>query len=264
MKRLATAAAISLLLFLPLMGCQALEKGSGKLKIEDFNFNGFSNIEIEGPFEVDIAYADSYDVNITADDNLFTEMQIHEENDTLKISLRKSQYFGILKTRYIDATAKTAITMPQLRCLSIAEGAKATCSGFNSRASLSFTASGASSIELKNLSAGDVSFSVSDASKVTGNVTTGDVKIAISGGGIVQLDGTACNLACDVSHGSQLKLDILDVVNANVKLNSASTGTINLKGKLDVNLSGDSDLFYFGEPVMGNTMISGDSTMQKK
>jgi len=40
-------------------------KGSGEMKAEDFSFTDFSCIKVDGPFEVDIAYADSYHVSIT-------------------------------------------------------------------------------------------------------------------------------------------------------------------------------------------------------
>jgi len=66
MKRLFIAILVSsLLVSLPLTGCKGLMKGSGEMKAEDFSFTDFSCIKVDGPFEVDIAYADSYHVSIT-------------------------------------------------------------------------------------------------------------------------------------------------------------------------------------------------------
>jgi len=54
------------------------------------------------------------------------------------------------------------------------------------------------------------------------------------------------------------------VNNADVNLGGASTGTVNLHGRLDTDLSGASKLEYVGEPTMGTINISGGSTLSKK
>ena len=78
------------------------------------------------------------------------------------------------------------------------------------------------------------------------------------------MEGTANNLILDASGTSQIRIDNLAAINGDIRLSGASTATLNLSRKLDVNLSGDSDLFYFGDPVMGNTKITGGSTMSRK
>jgi hypothetical protein len=55
-----------------------------------------------------------------------------------------------------------------------------------------------------------------------------------------------------------------DLTAGNVNFSGASTGTINLSGKLDANLSGASKLSYIGEPTMGTINTSGGSTLSKK
>jgi len=247
-----------------LTACQALQKGSGKLKTEAFNFNDFSAVEVNGPIRVNTSYADAYNVNLTVDDNIFSDIEISKEDNTLKVSLKKSSFFGIRKTRYVDAVADLDIIMPQLRSLTLSGTAEGTISGFNSRASMDFELSGASTLELKGISAGDMSFNISGASTVSGDIVAGDITYKVSGASTVHLDGTVSNVTCDASGANQIKLDELKAVNADIRLSGASTATINLTGKLDVNLSGDSDLFYFGNPVMGNTKISGGSTMSRK
>ncbi|MFA5316027.1 MAG: hypothetical protein WC369_01225, partial [Dehalococcoidales bacterium] len=65
-KRLITVLAALLILSLPLTGCRSIVKGSGTLNTEVYNHNDFSQIVVEGPFDVDITRADSYYVGITA------------------------------------------------------------------------------------------------------------------------------------------------------------------------------------------------------
>jgi hypothetical protein len=256
--------ALLLLIILPLTGCANLIKGSSELKTEGFNFTDFSGIEVNGPFDVSVAYADAYSVNITANSNLFDKMDILKQDETLKINIQTGRYFGIQKAQYIDATMKVAIKMPYLRSLALSGSAKGTCLGFNSRAGIDFKTSGASLLDIKGISAGDAHFDVSGASKVTGNITAGDNEFNVSGASTVQLEGTASNILSSVSGGSQLMLEKLIVDNADMHLSGASKSTIKLTGKLDVNLSGDSELYYYGNPVMGSTRISGGSKMVRK
>jgi hypothetical protein len=67
-----------------------------------------------------------------------------------------------------------------------------------------------------------------------------------------------------VSGASRFSLDDFTVNNANVNISGASTGTIDLDGRLDANVSGASTLLYVGDPVMGTINVSGASTLSKK
>ncbi len=67
-----------------------------------------------------------------------------------------------------------------------------------------------------------------------------------------------------MSGASRFNLGGFIVNNADVTLNGASTGTVNLSGRLDANVSGASRLSYIGEPTMGTINTSGASTISKK
>jgi len=105
---------------------------------------------------------------------------------------------------------------------------------------------------------------VSGASRVTGDITAGDVEFDISGASTIQLEGSANDIIADVSGASRFNLDDFTVNNADVDFSGASSGTINLDGRLDADLSGASRLWYIGEPVMGIINVSGASTLSKK
>lgn len=68
----------------------------------------------------------------------------------------------------------------------------------------------------------------------------------------------------EASGASRLNLAEFTVDNANVTLSGASIGTVNLKGRLDIELSGASLLNYIGEPKLGTMDISGSSTLKEK
>ena len=154
--------------------------------------------------------------------------------------------------------------MPQLYGLDSSGATRGTVAGFSSSEELDVTASGASSVELVEVSMGDIILNVSGSSKVTGGIEAKNMELEVSGASTVQLKGSAGNIATDGSGSSKLKLADLKVENANVILSGASNGTINLDGNLDDKLSGSSKLVYIGEPALGIMDITGASTLKKK
>ena len=256
--------ALLLLISLPVTGCQSLVKGSGNLETKDYDFTDFLRVEIDGPFEVNIAYADSYQVSVTADDNMLEKIEISNEDNTLKIGLQSARYSGLLRIQYVDASAQVTISMPRLRSLFLSGMAKGTCSDFDSRASADFNIAGASSLDIQGISVGDVNFNVTSASKVTGEIIAGDAEFNEAGASSIQLIGSANIIVCGAKDTSQLELDDFIVDIADVRLRGASIGTVNVNGKLHADLSEGSILSYLGEPIMGNIKISGGSAMNRK
>jgi len=240
-----------------LVGCVGgLVRGSGDLDTREFNFSDFSRVEVGSAFEVKVVQSDSYSVSVTADDNLFDYIKISKQGTTLKIYLKTAQY--------IDTTTKAEITMPQLRGLELSGATRGTVSGFSSTENVDIEASGASFLDMVDMSAGDIYFNISGASRVTGDITTGDANFEVSGASNVQLEGSASDTVIEASGASRVELADFTVNNADVRLSGASSGTVNLDGRLDADLSGASKLSYIGEPTMGNINTSGGSTLSRK
>ena len=256
-KAMVAVLVVVLLTSVVIAGCEGVVTGSGNLETRQFNFSDFTKLDISSAFEFEIVQSGSYSVSITADDNLFEHIQVSKEGETLRIGLKTLTSLG-------PVTMKTVITMPQLRGMDISGASKGSVSNFNSTENLDIEVSGASSLELVEISAGDVEFDVSGASKATGDITASIVDFDVSGASTVQLEGSASDIVADVSGASRMKLAGFTVNNADVSLSGASNGTVNLSGKLDANLSGASKLEYIGEPTMGAINTSGASTLSKK
>ncbi|MFC1982678.1 head GIN domain-containing protein [Chloroflexota bacterium] len=220
-----------------LVGCRGVLTGSGNLKTKEYTFTDFTKVEISNAFQFDISQSNSYSVSITADDNVLEKVEVTKTGDTLKIGLESIPSIGSI-------TLESEVTMPQLRGLNISGASRGTISDFNSAANLDIEASG--------------------ASIVTGDITTADARLDISGASTVQLEGSAGNLTANASGASRCNLSGFKVNNANVTFSGASSGSVNLNGKLDADLSGASKLSYIGEPIMGNINTSGASTLSKK
>jgi hypothetical protein len=130
---------------------------------------------------------------------------------------------------------------------------------------LGLTASGATRGTVSGFSSTeDLDIGVSGASRLNGDITADNAVFDISGASSIQLDGSANNMDATASGASHLNLDDFVVNNADVNLSGASSGTVNLSGRLDANLSGASNLWYIGEPTMGDINTSGASTVSKK
>jgi hypothetical protein len=220
-----------------MIGCEFVLTGSGDLKTEEYDFSDFNRVEVSSAFEFEVSQSNSYSISITADDNVIEKVQVTKEGDILKIGLATIPRLGSL-------TLKAVVTMPYLRGLAISGASRGTISGFSS--------------------ADDADIAVSGASKVTGDLKAGDVDFEVSGASTVQLEGSANNITANVSGASRFNLGGFMVNNADVTFSGASTGTVNLSGKLDANLSGASKLSYVGEPTMGDINTSGASTLKKK
>jgi len=211
--------------------------GSGNLETEEYAFTNFTEVEISSAFEFEIKQSSSYSINVTADDNVIDYVQVSKDGQTLKIGLRTVAWFG-------PVTLRASVTMPELRGLTVSGASRGTVSDFSSTEDLDITVSG--------------------ASRVNGDITAGNVEFDISGASTIQLEGSANDMVAGASGASRLNLGGFTVNNADVDFSGASSGTVNLNGRLDANLSGASRLWYIGEPIMGTINTSGASTISKK
>ena len=77
------------------------------------------------------------------------------------------------------------------------------------------------------------------------------------------LVGEANDLTIDASSGSVLELSNFTVHDVSVELSGGSISTVNLDGRLDADLSGGSQLWYIGDPTLGNIETSSGSRVNK-
>jgi hypothetical protein len=260
---------VLILVTLLISGCHTIlvpkngEVDTGETETRQYDFSEFTRVDIGSAFSYEIIQSDTYSVSITANSNLFDDdIEITLEGQTLIVGLEP--FRGFWTVFNVNPSPKAVITMPRLYGLDSSGSTHGIVTGFGSTENLDVTVSGASSVELVEISAGDVIFGVSGSSKATGDIEAKNLELEVSGASTVQLKGSVGSMAADVSGSSDLKLADLEVENASVTLSGASNGTINLDGSLDAKLSGSSRLVYIGEPVLGTMDITGASTLKKK
>jgi len=255
---LAISLAIALSTVVLLAGCASV----GSTVTETKEFTNFTNVDVENTFQVEIVQASSFSATLTVHKDLLDYISVSQEGETLKIMLNPHHPFTDFTVG--RKTLKAKIAMPAISGLSLSGAVRGTISGFKSTQGFRLNVSGASSLSINDIEVGNTEFDISGASKVTGSLSASDARFVVSGASRVDLKGSANNLTLTASGASILDLLEFPVKTANVRLDGASEGIIDVKEKLDVSLSGASKLYFHDNPTMGNISITGASTLKHK
>ena len=257
MKNIALVLISALLLF---AGCAfGSMSGSGNPETRQYDITGFTAVEAGWAFQVTVTRSNTYSISVTIDDNLFDNLIVNKSGSTLRIRLKA----GYIYTSY---TARVEITMPDIQSIDLSGAATAQVSGFNSSKGFKAAASGASTLTMTEMVfGGNVRMDVSGASHINGSISTGgDADLSASGASFITLSGSANDLNGNASGASHLSLDDFNVNNARIDLSGASSGTVNLEGTLNADVSGASHLQYIGQPKLGDISTSGGSGISQK
>jgi hypothetical protein len=222
------------------------------------DFSDFTKIDIGSAFQVEITQSESYSIKITTDRKTMKNVQVARTGETLTIGIKP----GVQVQAF---TLIAEITMPELHELSFSGATQGSAKGFSSTQNLTLILSGASSLNT-DITSGEAEIKISGASNLKGKLTaSGDADLLISGASTVELPGGAEDLDIKEGSGASIfKLEDFSVKNVNINLSGASRATIKLDGRLDANISGASNLYYIGEPTMGDITTSSGSTISPK
>jgi hypothetical protein len=243
MRKLATLIAVAVLavaLLIPglSLGCERISvTGSGNLTTETHDLTGFTRVEAQSGFQIEVTQSSTFSIEITADDNIHEFIEVQKSGETLSIRLRGNRF-------YHSVTLEATVTMPELYKIELSGGSQATITGFSS--------------------SHDFEAEMSGGSQLSGDITAADADFELSGGSQVNLEGTGDGLVVDASGGSQLDLEGFSINDAYIEISGGGRATVNVSGTLDVNLSGGSKVLYVGEPTLGDIQLSGDSTVSEK
>ena len=101
------AAGVAAVVFLGFWSPLGQIVGSRTFDAQRKEFADFTTIEVGGGFEVEIIQSASYNITITADDNMLDLIEVSSSGNRLTIGLR----WGYI---YQDVTLRAKITMPDL------------------------------------------------------------------------------------------------------------------------------------------------------
>ena len=233
----AVAAILILSLAIILPGCASLKRAdeSSVAQKKEMQFSGFTAVEAKDGFEVEITQSDKYSVTIIADKDLYNNLKVRHQNDTLQVYI-DPPYTHIISNK------KALITMPELQQLTLSMNSKGTISGFRSSE--------------------DFTLDLALGSRLSGDIEAGNMICTIGSGSNATLIGKANELILDASAGSTMDGAKLELTQASITLNSGSKAIVNAEESMSVDLRLGSSLTYIGDPTITKIEISGGSTMK--
>ena len=223
-----------------LIGCSQIPiTGSGNVISQEEPISDFDKVDISSSFDVDISQGEGFSVIIRVDDNLVEHLQVVKEGSTLKTGLDPNRNYTAS-----NATLEAELTMPELTGLDLSGASQATISGFKS--------------------ANDLSVDLSGASSLFGDIEAAKTNFDLSGSSDAKLSGSGQETTIDITAGSQIDLSNFPVVDVTVNAAGGSTATVNTSGKLNADASGASQIYYLGDPILGEIDTSGESSVEHR
>jgi hypothetical protein len=229
---------------------------------EEFKISDFKSIDIRFPLEVEVRQAEKYSVYVSGSETFLDNINIYAEGERLVIAYHMDLW-SIFSSPF--SRSRATISMPELQDLKIAGAARVSLDGFSTEGDFSLFVSGASRLNVGDFKAGNMNWELSGASHIEGQLQLkGNLDIRVSGASKIILKGETQEARIEASGASQLDLQELKISNAKIRLNGASKSSINMNGKLDVDLSGASNLEYSGSVTMGDVRVNGASSLKKR
>jgi len=254
MKRLITAAILLAFIVSTIsMGCDS----NLRLRATQFEYTNFTNVQVGGPFELEVTRSDSYSIQVTARENVLERIKVEQSGNTLKIN---ADWGGILWAWGMHIQPVIKISMPVLSILDLSGACNSGVSSFHSNEDFKLVLSGASTADI-DLEAYDTSFSLTGASQVTGNIKGRNTRLNLSGASTARLSGNVYDLNVQASGASTADLAALSVNDVRIDLSGASNAKVLPSGNLDAFLSGASILEYGGSANLGTVQVSSGSTI---
>jgi len=211
--------------------------GSGNVVAEEFDLSGFDQVEVSSAFDVEIRQGDAFSVVVRVDDNVKPYLDVVRQGSTLRIGLKPFSLSGVSAL-----TLEAEVTMPALTGLELSGASDVSVTDFKSTEPLYVEVSGASSLR--------------------GDIEAGGVRFDVSGASDVKLSGSGEDLVMGVSGASSADLADFPVADADIEVSGASSASVNVSGRLDVEASGASRVRYRGSPTLGSVNSSGGASIE--
>ncbi len=204
--------------------------------VKTYDYKDFTAVEAGYAMKLNITQSDTYGIEIKADEEDFKYLKVKQDGERLKIYIDKSSFRA-------RGDILVRIKMPALTGLAL---------------------SGASRSKISmNISGESFKSSLSGSSYLEGSLKCSDLNLSLSGASKVILEGNGNNLDIKASGSSSIKMKDFSAVDVDCSLSGSSSTVVNMKGILDVALSGASKVVYYGDAKLGKTKFSGSSSISR-
>ena len=260
MKNFLYIASIALMPFL-VSSCEGIWPncldGNGVVITQERTMGSFDRVESDGDFQVYIYPGDEVFVEVEADENLMSHIVTRVYNDEL-----------IIETRHRDCIrssgpVRITVTTPELNSVDLNGSGKIWC---DSIVSGSFAADldGSGTIQLVYLDASSFDAEVSGSGSMRIAGIFDQTRATIDGSGEIVLSGESVNTDYNVTGSGKISGNNMLTSNCYVDISGSGSVSAWVTDLLDVEISGSGNVYYYGEPPVVNTHISGSGQVIKK
>ena len=250
-------------------------KGSNIVTVENKDIGEFENIEVSDNLEIFLFKGDKSAIEVEADDNLHTEIEFKMTGNTLFIKTIKD----------ITSAKKTSVRVTytdQFKMLIARDKSKITSLSDLNLSEFTFKCYNDSKLFL-NANVTKFTLITNDKSKVELNLKSEDAVLELSKNSNIKALITSSKLKCDMYQKStavlegdvnelRLRMDNsasftgknLTSKTATVVLDGTSQGIINVATSANLELSGKSELYLYGDAVVEIKVFKDEAMIFKK
>ena len=201
-----------------------------------YDFKDFSEVGISHGMHVSVTQSDSYDIEVTAEKEDIDNLKVWKKGDALNFYISKESY-------NLRGEVNIKIKMPSLTAISLSGGAEGNI--------------------VMDVSSESFDAALSGGSELNGELKCGNINMSLSGGSEITLKGKGEDVEIAGSGSSSFNLKEFSVRNVDSQLSGGSNVKITMNGTLNTMQSGGSNLIYYGDVDLENTMFSGGSGVEK-
>ncbi|MEJ1239412.1 PspC domain-containing protein [Chryseolinea sp. T2] len=204
-------------------------KEEDKNTVADEGLTDFDEVDIRGIFDVRITQGGDYKIEMIGSESEKAKYKIVRLGKTLIIDYTgTSKKFDWSSANIIDMDEmRINITMPNLKKIE---------------------AEGVGSLQFERFDSDDLAIELRGPVKLRGEIQTQDLVLHLTGKSEVELSGHAQNLDAELQFASKLKAYNLEVQDALIEVNGASTAKVNVSQNLEIEEGLASDVDYRGHP----------------
>jgi phage shock protein PspC (stress-responsive transcriptional regulator) len=190
-------------------------------------FSDFDAIELSGAFDATIRHGDKHTVELTGADGERAKYDVYQSGRTLIIDYEGRRKFDF-KLKDIDIEpVRITITVPRLQ---------------------SVEAVGYGRLRFEELTTDDLYIDLKGPIRARGALTSKNITIKMTGSAEADFSGKAESLNAEINFASRLDADNLEVTNADIEANGASTAEVHVTGNLKIEERLGSNVEYRGNP----------------
>ncbi|MDX8338082.1 head GIN domain-containing protein [Draconibacterium sp. IB214405] len=202
---------------------------------------GFNAIKVSTGIDLYLTMGDAEEVKVVADDDIIDDLVTEVENGTLKIYMKRQNWFNWGNG---NETRKAYVTVKELEKLSASSGSDVETTNTIEGESLEVSCSSGSDVEL------DVHYK--------------NLSVDTSSGSDAKLRGKVKTLKVGASSGSDIKAKDLESAICYADASSGSDITVSVSSEIYAHASSGADVAYYGDPEIRDTDESSGGDVHRR